>query len=232
MAKKEKTKLSIVEDLFKKLKRIYPDKIIIYNDSFILNELQNSKNTGDSDGTTLSVLKDSYKEAFRDLFYNGSLNENKILFVKSMNGIREVIDSCNNDDSLFYDKIWDSHLIEVLQRNNYEIEKHRFEVELERCKDKASFKNIEINDSDMLNDFINNKNSILLKSGDGIPDVIIDQSLIPGLTERNINTIQFITGKEEINTYPDVFYVTFASENPAVNIYSTYHFISMTSNKE
>ena len=123
MAKKEKTKLSIVEDLFKKLKRIYPDKIIIYNDSFILNELQNSKNTGDSDGTTLSVLKDSYKEAFRDLFYNGSLNENKILFVKSMNGIREVIDSCNNDDSLFYDKIWDSHLIEVLQRNNYEIEK-------------------------------------------------------------------------------------------------------------
>ena len=234
MAKKEKSPLTLVEDIMKKFKTIYPNKFLLYNDSILINELQNPKNSGECNGTITSHIRSPYKEAIRKMFYMDNLTENKIIHITNMNGIRELITEHKDSEESFCEDLWNSGFVEVLDKIRFEEEMIRFETELNRYADKTCFKHFDfLENEETLKTFLEQKNSICLEfDDDSIPGVIIDASLIPYITTKTISDVEYLAGRESGNIKPPVYYLTFHLDIDLLDIYSTYHFIDMDTNKK
>lgn len=238
MAKKELHPMKSLDAIFMKFEKLYKNKFYLFNDSIGLTEEPTPKNNGDCIGTIVVQMDDKSKEIIRQIFYDGELTENKIVYIQNIKELRTLAKSLEETVSeeehhvmhhMFMDTALEKGYLYFLDKIDFEYTMNRFDKELNRFKDKESFSKLYfLEDEDVMKSFIEDKNSIELQptSKDCTP-VIINISLIPFATEKTLDTVEYMTGSEIKDITGNVYYVTFHAEIPIMDIYITYHYTQL-----
>lgn len=197
-----KKALKGVRDFTVKLSKIYKKDFYIVDGSYLYPGMQSKV---DLSGVLICEIEDVYREYLKDL----NITDTNLVYISDIKEFKDdIINPKSNIDN-------DTKLTELREEILNFVNKVKLGY--------TTWNKFEID----TNVFFDDKEIIELNSNiDDIPSVIIGLKMIPLISEKNIECLFYVCGKEETEMSLPIYYIIFDFHTPHFRIMMKYHYVS------